>query len=64
MSIFKNKEQFENQPEIIDILNRLEKAHKEQDELACAILLTKLNQKNIKIIIDKETEKWDNKLTH
>jgi hypothetical protein len=57
MSIFKNKEQFEDDFEIYSILTKLEKAHKEQDELAAAILLTKLKQKNIKIVVDKETEK-------
>ena len=56
MSIFTNKKDFENRPEILDILNRLEVAHKNQDELACAILLTKLKQKKIKIIVDKTNE--------
>ena len=50
MSIFTNKKDFEDKPEILDILNKLEVAHKNQDELACGILLTKLKQKNIKII--------------
>ena len=64
MSIFTNKQDFEDKPEILDILNKLEVAHKNQDELACGILLTKLKQKNIKIVVDKTQEKWDNKLTH
>lgn len=57
MSIFTNKQDFEGDYEIYNILTKLEKAHKDQDELAAAILLTKLKQKNIKIIVDKETEK-------
>jgi hypothetical protein len=57
MSIFTNKQDFEENFEVLELLNKLEKAHKAQDELACAILLTQLSQKNIKIVVDKETEK-------
>lgn len=57
MSIFTNKKDFEENFEVLELLNKLEKAHKAQDELACAILLTKLDQKNIKLIVDKKEEK-------
>lgn len=57
MSIFTNKEQFADRPEILAILDKLEVAHKNKDELAAAILLTKLKQKNIKLVVDKQEEK-------
>lgn len=49
MSIFVNKKEFSEKKEILDILEKLEIAHKNKDELMAAILLTKLAQKNIKI---------------
>ena len=57
MSIFTNKEKFEDNFEVYELLTKLEKAHKNQDELACAILLTQLGQKNIKIVVDSDKEK-------
>lgn len=42
MSIFTNKSEFENRPEILALLEKLEKAHKDQDELASMVLLHKL----------------------
>ena len=56
MSIFTNKQDFEDNYEVYELLKKLEVAHKNQDELACAILLTKLSQLNIKIIVDKPEE--------
>jgi hypothetical protein len=56
MELFSNKEDYKDNKEVYDILTRLEKAHKEQDELACAFLLTKLKQKNIKIIVANEPQ--------
>ena len=56
MTIFTNKDQFADRPEIMALLEKLELAHKNQDELASAILLTKLKQKNIKIVVDKEAK--------
>lgn len=61
MSIFTNKDDFADRPEILALLERLEVAHKNQDEFSAAILLTRLKQKNIKIVVDKQEEKWDNK---
>lgn len=57
MSIFTNKKDFEDNFEVYELLTKLEKAHKNQDELACGILLTKLKQKNIKIVVDTTQEK-------
>jgi hypothetical protein len=54
MKLFTNKEDFADRPEIYDILTRLETAHKNQDDLAAAILLTKLKQKNIKLVVEKK----------
>lgn len=56
MSIFKNKEKFADKTEIYNILTALEIAHEKQDALSCAILLTRLEQKNIKIIVDSNEE--------
>jgi hypothetical protein len=52
------KEQFINRPEIMRLLEAFEKAHKKQDELALAIIATRLKREhNVKIVVDKETEK-------
>lgn len=49
MTLFTNKENFADRPEIMELLEKLEKAHADQDELASAVLLTKLRQLNITI---------------
>lgn len=52
------KEQFTDRPQIKRLLEAFEKAHKNKDELALAIIVTRLKREhNVKIIIDKETEK-------
>ena len=51
-----NKENFKDRPEIYNLLTALETAHQKQDELALSIVLTQLEQKNIKIIVDKKAE--------
>lgn len=56
MSIFTNKNSIKNK-EILELLNKLEQAHKDQDALASSVLLTKLRQKNIKIVVDKSSKK-------
>lgn len=68
MSIFKNKEDFKDRPKVYDILTALEKAHARQDELACAILLTKLKNENItlkheEIFADAENACTENEST-
>ena len=58
------KEQFTDRPQIKRLLEAFERAHKNKDELALAIIVTRLKREhNVKIVVDKETEKWDNKLT-
>jgi len=58
------KEKFADRPEITKLLEAFENAHKKQDELALAVIATRLKREhNINIIVDKDTEKWDNKLT-
>ena len=47
MSVFINKDEFKDKPKIYNILIALENAHTRQDELACAILLTRLKNENI-----------------
>ena len=44
MGLFTNKDKFSDDHQITELLNKLEKAHKAQDELASAVLLTKLRQ--------------------
>lgn len=58
MSIFKNKQEFEERFEVYNLLTLLEKAHKEQDDLKSSILLTKLKKDHnitIKACADTET---------
>ena len=56
MGLFTNKENFEDNYEVTQLLNKLEKAHKAQDELASAVLLTKLRQLGYVVKADKEVE--------
>ena len=42
MSIFLNKDKFADRPEVLKLLEKLEKAHAERDELAAMFLLHKL----------------------
>jgi hypothetical protein len=52
------KEQFTDRPQIKRLLEAFEKAHKNKDELALAIIVTRLKREhNVKIVVDKETEK-------
>ena len=54
MTLFTNKEEFADRPEIMKLLEGLEKAHAEQDELSASFLLTRLRQLNITIADNKE----------
>ena len=56
MSIFTNLEDFADREKIYMLLVRLEQAHKEQDELACGILLTRLKNENITIVVAESGE--------
>ena len=52
------KEQFTDRPQIKRLLESFERAHKNKDELALAIIVTRLKREhNVKIVVDKETEK-------
>jgi len=52
------KEQFTDRPQIKRLLEAFERAHKNKDELALAIIVTRLKREhNVKIVVDKETEK-------
>ena len=52
------KEKFADRPEVMKLLEAFERAHKKQDELALAIIATRLKREhNVKIVVDKETEK-------
>ena len=44
MTLFTNKEKFADDHQVMEILNKLENAHADQDELASAVLLTKLRK--------------------
>jgi hypothetical protein len=50
--LFTNKNDFKNTSEVYRILTALEVAHAKQDGFSASILLTQLEQKNIKIIAD------------
>ena len=52
--MIKNKEAFENRPEILFILECLEKALKLKDDLAVAILITRLERSGVKIVSNKK----------
>lgn len=56
MSLITNKDDFRHMPEVWHILDKLELAHKLQDELMASILLTKLSQLNFKIAVDKTVQ--------
>ena len=62
MSIFTNKDQFADRPEIMRILEALEVAHAKQDELSAAILLTRLSQYNIKLEAESSCVEQENRL--
>ena len=40
MTLFTNKKDFADRPEVMKLLQGLEEAHKDQDELKASILLT------------------------
>jgi hypothetical protein len=54
--MLKNKENFKDNEEVYKMLVELENAHRSQDLFKASILLTRLEQKNIKIIIDSKSE--------
>lgn len=62
MSIFTNKQNFADRPEIMRILEALEVAHAKQDELSASILLTRLSQYNIKLEAESSCNKVENAL--
>jgi hypothetical protein len=49
------KEKFADRPEVMRLLEAFEKAHNRQDELALAIIATRLKREhNVKIVADNE----------
>jgi hypothetical protein len=56
MEIFSNKNDFSDKPEVLALLEKLEKAHADQDELACAMLLTKLKNEYNLIVKPEDKE--------
>ena len=55
MTLFSNKEEFADRPEVLKLLKGLEEAHKDQDDLKASILLTKLKQ--LDITVESDTPK-------
>ena len=49
MELFNNKADFADRPEVLKLLTGLEEAHKAQDDLKSAVLLTRLKQLNITV---------------
>jgi hypothetical protein len=62
MSIFNNKEDFKDRPEVYKMLTALEVAHAKQDEFSAAVLLTRLKQKNINIVAENACTEEENRL--
>jgi|VirMetMinimDraft_7_1064189.scaffolds.fasta_scaffold01340_23 hypothetical protein len=54
MELFNNKADFTDRPEVMKLLQGLEEAHRDQDELKASILLTKLKQLNITVESDSK----------
>lgn len=49
MSIFTNKEDFKDRPEVCKLLTALDTAHAKQDAFSASVLLTRLAQHGIKL---------------
>lgn len=53
-TILLNKENFKENKEIYKLLTLLENAHRNNDDFAASVLLTRLELKNIKIVLDTD----------